>query len=66
MIVQQPNETRLMYVLRVAEAYIEANPYHIIDYDDTQCDGYCLAEELRDAWAEIVASYALKGCGGEG
>lgn len=48
MITTDENETRLMYLLRVAIAYVEANPYSMIEYDETGCDGGCLAEELQD------------------
>ena len=47
MIIKGKDESRLLYLLRVAAAYIEAHPDETIDYDDTTCDGGCLAEELR-------------------
>lgn len=47
MIIRGKKESRLVYLLRVAVAYIEAHPEETIDYDDTTCDGYCLADELR-------------------
>jgi hypothetical protein len=35
-------------MLRVAAAFIEENcPDRLIDYDETTCDGSCLAEDLR-------------------
>lgn len=46
MIEQRDDETRATYLMRVAAAYINDHPDHTIDYDDTTCDGYCLAEEL--------------------
>jgi hypothetical protein len=60
MLIQKDNETRLMYLLRVAEAYIDANPYHIIAYDDAECDGYCLAEELRDLREDIESNIQVQ------
>jgi hypothetical protein len=46
MIVQHVDESRAAYLMRVAAEYINNWPEERIDYDDAQCDGYCLAEEL--------------------
>ena len=46
MIKQRDEETRAAYLMRVAAAYINECPDNSIDYDETTCDGYCLAEEL--------------------
>lgn len=54
MIKQKDEESRTKYLLRVAAEYIEENPEHTIDYDETTCDGYCLAEEL------IIASQSIE------
>jgi hypothetical protein len=49
MITQRKNESRAAYLMRVASEYILDNcPEDTIDYDETTCDGYCLAEELKD------------------
>ena len=50
MITQLPDESRLMYLVRVASEYIGECPYGTVDYDETTCDGYCLAEDLRIEW----------------
>jgi len=53
MITQGKNESRLLYLLRVATVYIEAHPDYEVDYDETTCDGYCLADELRNEIGEL-------------
>ena len=58
MIIRDKDESRLLYLLRVAVAYIEAHPEETIDYDDTTCDGYCLAEELKIEIEELQAADA--------
>lgn len=50
MITQLPDESRLMYLVRVASAYIGDYAYGEIEYDEATCDGYCLAEELQNEW----------------
>ena len=47
MINQHENETRAAYIMRVAAQYIRNTPEFTIDYDETTCDGYCLADELE-------------------
>lgn len=53
MIIQGKDESRLLYLLRVAVVFIEAHPEEAIDYDETTCDGYCLAEELLGEIKEL-------------
>ena len=50
---QKENEKRQEYLVRLAIAYIiEHTGYVGVDdylfYDDAECDGYCLAEDLRN------------------
>jgi hypothetical protein len=50
---QKENEKRQEYLVRLAIAYIIQHTGYIgIDdylfYDDAECDGYCLAEDLRN------------------
>lgn len=52
MITQLPDESRLMYLVRVAAAYVAENPEFKVDYDETRCDGYCLSEELEIEWEQ--------------
>jgi hypothetical protein len=49
---QKENEKRKEYLVRLAIEYIiEHTGYVGVDdylfYDDAECDGYCLAEDLR-------------------
>jgi hypothetical protein len=49
---ENENEERKKYLVRLAIAYIVAHTdYAGIDdslfYDNAECDGYCLAEDLR-------------------
>lgn len=40
-------ETRAEYLMRVASKYIVTYcPDEVVFYDDAECDGFCLAEEL--------------------
>lgn len=53
MLTQKKDETRKDYLIRVAIHYIEI--HHAsgeIFYDEAQCDGYCLIEDLRTVRAE--------------
>lgn len=50
--IKKENETRKEYLVRVAVYYIEQHTGYLgiddcIFYDDAECDGYCLAEDLR-------------------
>ena len=46
---QKENETRKDYLIRVAIEMLNENAYNIdaIEYDETECDAFCLAEDLR-------------------
>ena len=48
MIVQDENESRKDYLIRVVIEFIEKHAlYETIDYDDTTCDGLCLIDDLE-------------------
>lgn len=43
-----PNEDRHSYLLKVAAVHIKTHAlYNETHYDDADCDGHCLAEELE-------------------
>ena len=49
---QKENENRKDYLVRIAIAFINEHCDYVgvdytINYDDAECDGYCLAEDLR-------------------
>ena len=46
MIDQEPSESRVKYLMRVAALFILEHGESTIEYDDTTCDGYCLSEEI--------------------
>ena len=49
MIVREKNETRLQYLSRVLVAFMEGIAgEETIDYDETTCDGACLAEDIKN------------------
>jgi len=51
MIKQYANEPRIEYLARVLFAFMEENGYAaecVIDYDETTCDGACLAQDFID------------------
>lgn len=54
MITQLPDESRLLYLVRVASAYVGDYAYGEVDYDEATCDGYCLSEELRIEWERYM------------
>lgn len=61
---QQPDETRLEYMLRVAAAFIRKNcPDGRIVFDDAQCDGACVADDCDYARAEARAERTRTGEG---
>lgn len=47
---QKENESRKDYLLRVVVLMLEHNAHFMeyIEYDDTECDAFCLAEDLRN------------------
>lgn len=56
MITQEDKEPRLEYLLRVAVVFMRDNGIvasETVDYDETTCDGYCLAEELEGELNEL-------------
>jgi hypothetical protein len=54
-ITQGKTEPRLAYLLRVAVAFAEKYPDGTIDYDETTCDGFCLADDLRGEVDGLIA-----------
>ena len=51
MIEPRENESRIYYLARVLYAFMNENGIAAectIDYDDTTCDGYCLAQDFID------------------
>jgi len=62
---QSEGESRLEYLLTVAVAYIYDNPESTIFYDDAECDGYCLAEELENELNSLTAKKPTTGRGEE-
>jgi len=60
MIVQKVGENRAHYMMRVASAYIREHcPDMTIDYDETTCDGSCIADDLDSSLDDIPANAAL-------
>lgn len=48
MIVQKENESRSSYLMRVLDAFMDSGAGEfVMNYDDTTCDGYCLAEDIK-------------------
>ena len=54
MIKQLNNETRLHYLLRVLEKYMDEYGDSTIDYDETTCDGACLYQDLENEIDELI------------
>tara|TARA_R100000541_G_scaffold23743_1_gene33526 strand:+ start:80 stop:256 length:177 start_codon:yes stop_codon:yes gene_type:complete len=50
---QKENETRKNYLVRVAIEVLK-NKWYLLDtieFDEAECDSYCLAEDLRDEFS---------------
>lgn len=45
-ITKKKGETRKEYLLRVAIYYIEEDKINV--YDEAECDGYCLIDDIRN------------------
>lgn len=47
---QKENETRKNYLVRAAIIMLDENAYKIdtIEFDEAECDAFCLAEDLRN------------------
>lgn len=56
------NTKRAVEMLRIAALYIEENNLGeaLIRYDEADCDGYCVADDCREA-AESLEIEAAKG-----
>ena len=51
MITPRKDEPRIEYLARVLHAFIDENGIAAectVDYDETTCDGYCLAQDFID------------------
>ena len=50
MLVQTKDEERLDYLIRVLSEFMATTVAgeQTIEYDDTTCDGYCLAQDVAD------------------
>ena len=58
---QITGESREHYLVRVAIIWIEDNTGFVghddrIEYDEAECDGYCLAQDLRDEFDIVVTN----------
>jgi hypothetical protein len=54
MIKQKDDETRLEYLMRVLEKYMDQYGDSTIDYDETTCDGVCLYQDLESELIRII------------
>lgn len=67
MIAEEEGETRLQYLSRVLIEYMAEYGDHTIEYDGTECDGECLAEDIASAVAVLpvkgeIAEFQVEGC----
>lgn len=48
-VTQRENESRKEYLIRAAIVMLENSAYRIesVDYDDANCDAYCLIQDLK-------------------
>jgi hypothetical protein len=58
MITQKKDEPRLEYLLRVSIHFLREGGRGIVaeqtaDYDETTCDGYCLADDLENELSDL-------------
>lgn len=52
---------RAIYLMRAAIGYIENYPDFSVYYDDQDCDGYCLQEDIQTAIDELETMLLGKG-----
>lgn len=59
MLVQNENESRIDYLLRVLEYFMENTIAGEITvaYDDAFCDGHCLCQDISDAIDDIKTDH---------
>ena len=48
MITEKEGETRIQYLMRVLDEYMIENGCSTIEFDGTTCDGWCLADDIRN------------------
>ena len=50
MIIQEENESRIEYLVRVLDWFMQNTCAGELtaDYDDTTCDGYCLVDDFKN------------------
>lgn len=53
---------RKRYLAIVAVRYLRENPYEPVWYDDAECDGECLANDLIAEWDLTDDELAEPGC----
>lgn len=63
MIVQRDNEPRIEYLARVLYSYMDETIAGelTIDYDETRCDGMCLALDIIDELGVDVGVIQIRG-----
>ena len=54
MIKQKDDETRLEYLMRVLQKYMDEYGESTIDYDETTCDGACLYQDIESEVDELI------------
>lgn len=56
MIEQEPNETRIEMLLRVLDEFAIINSGICVEYDESYCDMYYLADEIRIEVEDLLAN----------
>lgn len=54
MIIQKINESRIEYLLRVLDVYMNEHGDGTVKYDDAECDGLCLADDIRSEVQTLI------------
>ena len=57
MIIQKINETRLQYLSRCLDVYMDTSGGNSIEFDKVTCDGYCLAESIHNEIAKYDGDF---------
>lgn len=47
-LIQGKDESRLQYLSRALDIYMDFFGSHTVEYDGTSCDGWCLAEDIHN------------------
>ena len=57
MVIQKKEETRLQYLSRCLDVYMDSFGGNSLEFDEVTCDGYCLAEDIHNEVAKYDGDF---------